>query len=236
MNKKDYKFGLSLLIAAWIMPCVMEAQDKLRVSVGADVVSKYVWRGVDQGQGAAIQPSMDFSYKGFSLSAWGSTPISDLDVKEFDVTLGYEIRGFGVSLTDYYWNADGTNKYGMWKQSHLLEAAVRYDFGETFPLTLSWATMVAGADKKIAGGGEEKQNYSSYISASYDFNIGGVGMNASVGAIPFKSYIYGFEKGYYGLTDVSLKATKEIKGIPLFVQVTAAPKADKAYILFGITF
>ena len=77
------------------------AQDKFEVSLEADVVSKYVWRGFDQGSGASVQPSLGLAYKGVSLSAWGSTSITDLEPKEFDITLGYSIGGFSITVTDY---------------------------------------------------------------------------------------------------------------------------------------
>ena len=52
----------------------VKAQDKVEASVGADLVSGYIWRGQDLG-GASIQPAAGISYKGFSLSAWGSVGI-----------------------------------------------------------------------------------------------------------------------------------------------------------------
>ena len=46
----------------------VKAQDKVEASVGADLVSGYIWRGQDLG-GASIQPAAGISYKGFSCSA-----------------------------------------------------------------------------------------------------------------------------------------------------------------------
>lgn len=42
----------------------MKAQNKVEASVGADLVSGYIWRGQDLG-GVSIQPSLGISYKGF---------------------------------------------------------------------------------------------------------------------------------------------------------------------------
>ena len=36
-----------------------------QVSLGADVVSRYVWRGVDFGESMSVQPSLSFSAGGF---------------------------------------------------------------------------------------------------------------------------------------------------------------------------
>ncbi|MDR2859672.1 MAG: hypothetical protein LBV64_04685, partial [Mediterranea sp.] len=47
------------------------AQDKTEVSVGADVVSGYIWRGTELG-GVSVQPGITLSRSGFSLTAWSS--------------------------------------------------------------------------------------------------------------------------------------------------------------------
>ena len=56
------------------MPFTTKAQDKVEASVGADIVSGYIWRGQDLG-GVSLQPSASIAYKGFSLEAWGSVGI-----------------------------------------------------------------------------------------------------------------------------------------------------------------
>ena len=86
-----------LLGMAMMTPMVANAQDKVEASVGADIVSGYIWRGQDLGN-VSIQPSLGVSYKGLSLSAWGSVGISNLSggeeqTKEFDLTLGYTTGG-----------------------------------------------------------------------------------------------------------------------------------------------
>ncbi|MDR3245070.1 MAG: hypothetical protein LBT50_01395, partial [Prevotellaceae bacterium] len=65
-----------------------DEQDGVETSAGADIVSKYVWRGVDQGAGASIQPSLGLAYKGLSLSAWGSVSIANPEPYELDFSLG----------------------------------------------------------------------------------------------------------------------------------------------------
>ena len=58
-----------------------------------------------------MQPSLGISYKGLSLGAWGSVGLSNPgDTKELDLTLGYTIGGFSISVTDY-WFDDGSDPY-----------------------------------------------------------------------------------------------------------------------------
>ena len=66
----------AVMAAALMLPTTMVAQEKVEATVGADLVSSYIWRGQDLG-GMSIQPSLGVSYKGLSLSAWGSVGIDN---------------------------------------------------------------------------------------------------------------------------------------------------------------
>lgn len=227
--------GVAVALLGMLVPTTVTAQDRFEVSLGADVVSKYVWRGFDQASGVSVQPSLELAYKGISLSAWGSTSVTDLEPKELDLTLAYGIGGFGIAVTDYWWSGE-SGKYGHYKESHYFEGALSYNFGKKVPLTLSAAMMFAGADKNPDG----DQNFSAYFNAAYDITCPGeITLTPSVG-ISTKSYMYTGEK-ISGFTDISLKAAKEIKvtesfSIPVFVQVTVSPVMDKTYLIFGMSF
>ena len=81
-----------------------EGEGGVEASVGADVVSSYIWRG-GKLDGAAIQPSLSVDYKGLSLGAWGSASIVGSGYKEIDFTLSYAVGGLTAMVTDY-WCAD----------------------------------------------------------------------------------------------------------------------------------
>ena len=66
-----------------ITPSQLKAQDKVEASVGADIVSSYIWRGENLG-GMSVQPSLSLEYKGLSLEAWGSAGLQKDDEKELD--------------------------------------------------------------------------------------------------------------------------------------------------------
>jgi hypothetical protein len=233
--------GLKRLAAAMTMLSVLPltngafAQDKFEASIGADVVNKYVWRGFNQNSGVSVQPSLSLAYKGFSIGAWGSTSVTELEAKEFDLSVGYEVGGFGISVTDYWWNGESCN-YGNYKSDHFFEAALSYNFGEKFPLTVSVATMFAGGDKNAKG----NQAYSTYFNASYDIACPkGITLTPSVGATT-KTLMY-TDKEVKGVTDISLKAARDFAlndrfTIPVFVQVTVSPRMDKTYLVCGMSF
>lgn len=236
--KKGLNMKACLIAMAMLVPAVGMAQDKVETSVGADLVSGYVWRGQELG-GASIQPAMSIAYKGLSLGAWGSVCVSSLDAvakQEFDLTLGYSLGNFSVSVTDYWFSYRGADpdyfNYGD-GTAHVLEAQVGYDFGF---LSANWYTNIAGADGENKDG---KMAYSSYIALAAPFTLGGLDWTAEVGATPWGTSFYGTEG--FALCDVSLGASKSIPvtesfSLPLFTKVTWNPSAEAAYFVVGVSF
>ena len=214
-----------------------KAQDTLETSIGTDLVSQYVWRGQDLG-GVSVQPTLGLSYKGLSLSAWGSAGLSNpADTREFDLTLAYTVGGFNIGVTDYWFNAglDPLNRYFAYAAdctNHVFEANIGYDFGFA---SLQWYTNFAGNDGLTP---DEKRAYSSYVEVNVPFVLGGVDWTATAGAVPFATDFYGVEG--FGVVNVALMASKDIRitdsfSIPVFAQVAANPYSKNAFFVFGIT-
>ena len=213
------------------------AQDKIETTVCADVVNQYIWRGQDLGN-VSIQPTLGIGIKGFSLSAWGSVGLSNpADTKEFDLTVSYSIGGFNIGITDYWFNAglDPDNRYFMYNAhstNHVFEGNIGYDFGFA---SLQWYTNLAGNDGVNKDG---KRAYSSYVELAIPFSLAGVDWTATAGAVPYATSFYGTTG--FAVTNVSLKATKDIKvtdsfSIPIFGQVIGNPCSQNAYLVFGFT-
>ena len=213
------------------------AQDKVETTISGDVVSSYIWRGQDLGN-VSLQPTLGISYKGLSLSAWGSVGLTDSnDTKELDLTLSYSIGGFNVGITDYWFNAglDPDNrylKYDAHSTNHLFEANIGYDFGL---LALQWYTNFAGNDGSNKDG---KRAYSSYVEAIVPFSLAGIAWTATAGAVPWATTSYGTTG--FAVTNLALRATKDIKitdtfSVPLFAEVAANPCSQKAYLVLGFT-
>lgn len=230
---------LVYLLAVLVWTGSVKAQDGgLNFSVGADVVSSYVWRGAYSGE-AAFQPAASLSIGNFSLSAWASTGITSLH-KEVDFTVGYSIGGLSLAITDYWWEGEGAFKYLNYgkETAHLWEGSLGYTLPvKSFPLSLSVNTMFAGADKKTEEGKEDKNNFSTYIEASLPFTIKDVNLSASVGATPWKGDIYASQAS---VVNISLKAGKEIKitdsfSLPVFGQIILNPHQEDIFFVFGFS-
>lgn len=240
MKKNLKKWALCLGIAI-ALPATSMAQDKVEASVGADLVSGYIWRGHDLG-GACIQPSLSVAYKGLSLSAWGSMGINaDNNIKEIDLTLAYEMGNFSISITDLWSIPSGEEaedikyfKYGAHSTAHVFEAQIGYDLGV---FALNWYSVVAGTDGLNKDG---ERAYSSYVTMVAPFSLGGLDWEAEIGATPWATDYYENTNGF-AVCDISLSTSKEVKisenyNLPVFAKATFNPATDKAYFTFGISF
>lgn len=225
---------LALALLTQIIPfTTIKAQDNVEASLGADVVSSYVWRGQKLG-GFSVQPSLSLDYKGFSLSAWGNVGLESTDSKEIDLTLGYSTGGFSISLTDF-WVDYGTGyfHFDAHNTDHVLEAQIGYDFDV---LSVNWYTNIAGCDGVNKDG---KRAYSSYISVSAPFSLGGIDWTAEIGATPWANDYY--EANGFSVREISLSAEKEIEitenlSLPLFAKLACNPATEDAFFVFGISF
>ena len=207
------------------------------LTLSADFVSQYIWRGQNLGS-AAVQPTLGIGYKGLSLSAWGSYGLTDPDdAKEMDLTLAYTAGGFNAGITDY-WLSEGCDpqgryfKYDTHSTNHVFEANIGYDFGVA---ALQWYTNFAGNDGVNDDG---KRAYSSYFEANVPFTLAGIDWTATAGVVPWATDYYGTSG--FAVTNLSVRADKAIRitdtfSIPLFAQVAANPCSQKAYLVFGFT-
>ena len=192
-------------------------------TIQGDLVSSYVWRGIYQGGAASFQPTLGFSVGNFSLTAWGSTSLSESN-KEIDLTAAYKFGEAGptLSVASLWWNgqadvANGelTNDYFHFKSGdtgHHFEAGLAYTLPiEKFPLSIAWYTMFAGADRKMTDKGE---------------------------VVPYETPQYNVNG--FAVTNLALKATKAINfndkfSLPIFVQAIWNPRLEDAHLVFGVT-
>ena len=206
------------------------AQDKVEATLGVDLVNQYIWRGQDLGD-VSLQPTLGISWKGLSLSTWGSVGISDFsDDKELDLTLEYTYKGFSVGITDYWFSTGSYFQYKNDKTTHIWEAGIGYDFGF---LSLQWYTNFAGNDGL---NNDSKRAYSSYFELSAPFRFGGLDWTATMGVVPWATTSY--NANGFCVTNVSLRATKDfvIKDkyhLPVFAGLTANPRNEELYLRFG---
>jgi hypothetical protein len=230
-------------------------------SLGADLVSRFVWRGADYGNSPAVQPSAAFTVAGFKAAFWGSYSFSQYSQQindttivnmghytEFDLYLSYTWKGFTLTAYDYFvpnsLSPNSGNRYFDFCNNttgHTIEITLLWKGPEKIPCQLSVSTMVYGADKGKdstgAYGMGGSNNYSTYFEAAFPFNVKGFEIKPFIGAIPFGSLWYG---PYGGVINAGFTLSRSIRitqaySLPLFGTVITNPQAQSVFLVLGIS-
>jgi hypothetical protein len=204
-----------LLVGLAAVPAMTMAQE---VSVGADIVSSYVWRGLDCGDGAAVQPYVEFGSGGFAIGAWGSYAIGSDGAPEADLYLGYGFEnGLYLGLTDYFFPGDGVEYLDT--DNHTFEVNLGYEVG---PVSL-------GANMYF----DDNSNDDMYFELGYDFGLASVFVGGGD-----ESYT---TEGDFAICNLGISAEKEITvtdtfSLPMFGSVILNPDSEQMYIVVGMSF
>ena len=247
-------FALALAAISFLP---VSAQDEFEATVSADLVSRYMWRGLDMAN-ASFQPNLNVAWKGLSLNVAGSTPLEkDGGVQDIDVTLGYSLLGVNIGVIDY-WTADvdPRNRYfyfgGETACPHQLEANIGYTCKYC---SLQAYTMFYGNDYKIDG----SRAYSTYIELSVPFRLGGLDWDIRAGVTPMESagttykeqivtetgktktvtrgdWMYGES---FTCNMASVRATKNLEfrhfKVPVYVELHTNPYLQRANLVLGVS-
>jgi uncharacterized protein (TIGR02001 family) len=190
-------------------------------SVNADVVSSYVWRGV-QFSGASIQPTVDFTAGGFSIGSWGSAGFDGF--LEMDLYAKYAFDfGLTLGLTDYYY--PGTDYFDLSKATgaHGFELNLGYEIGD-FSISANYMLNEAGG--AATAGGDK------YFELGYAFKSFSIFAGAGDG--------WHTPDGKFGLVNIGLSTSKDIKitdsfTLPLKGSMILNPTTKQYFLVAGIT-
>ncbi len=214
------------------------------VTIKADFVSRYIWRGVYSG-GMAVQPTLDYATGGFFVGSCGSYSFSGLQrIQETDLYIGYSFNDLlTLTVNDYYFFDQSAADFDYLNYSdtanHSIETVLKFEGLESFPLSLSAAVLVAGNDFKNTDG---SRVYSSYVEAGYAFGKGRTAYNLFAGMAlnsPDDN-----SAGFYGnkgaqLVNVGISASRSIQitdkfEIPLKADFIYNPAQNHAWLVFGL--
>ena len=220
----------------------------LDLSLGADVVSRYIWRGIDVNDAVNIQPTILLTVAGFGFGFWGSyslyTSSTDYEYdQEIDTWISYDYVfengiDIGAILTDYYYPGLGI-KWGNFNNynnpdgpgAHTVEAGLSLKLPETIPLKFSGYVNIYND----AGN-------NTYFQIDYSFSVVKIPIDIFIGAAGGSKA----NPDYYGTADfnvinIGVKGTKSIKitedySLPVSVSFIINPRTEIAYLVFGLTF
>lgn len=227
-----------LLIILPLLAIDAQAQKQIEeggpeLSAGADLMSRYVWRGTDFGASPSIQPTIEFAWDFFKIGSWGAFTTNGTNVQEADLYLACDVFDgmFSVGVTDYFFPNDtvASNKYFDYKDGstgHTLEANLSFNGTEAVPIGVSFNYNFYGYDEAN----------SMYLEFTY---------SGKVKDNPFDLFMgFALDDGLYGETFgvVNFGATvhKEIKfsdsfSLPVQASFITNPQAENMFLVFGIS-
>ena len=118
------------------------------ISIGADVVSRYVWRGTDWGDGASVQPGISYSMGNVEIGAWSSWGLTSNGANENDLYVSFAAGPVGITITDYYFPGyTGSDGFFDFSDAHVIEVMGSFEAGN---LSLAGAVNVSGDDDNLS--------------------------------------------------------------------------------------
>ena len=239
----------------------IQARSQAAVSFGADLMSRYIWRGLDLGgPSPSIQPVLKFSYTtknevhNITVGAWGAYSFSANVNEEIDIFASYTLFSVvSLTVTDYFFpglNTGDKNLYFVYSPDstgHVFEGAVSFNGTTKIPLTLMFAMNFYGNDsrKMINDSTEGNIVMSKYIELGYKHSFKFFDFNAWIGAALDKPVPAYSPVGYYqntraGIINIGIKGAKNIKitehfSLPVQCQLITNPMQQKLWLVFGFT-
>ncbi len=199
------------------------------------MVSRYVWRGADFGESAAVQPALTFAFGNFEAGAWGSYSVSasGAGANENDLWASYTVStdngaSFSLGFTDYYFPAPDAEHGFRNADAHTLELSLGFTGPESFPVSLYGGMLVYNDDDS-----------SVYLEAGLPVSaIEGVDLGLVAGMVTGASGFYGTEGA--GLINVGVSAGSEVEitdsfALPVSVSWIVNPDADRSFLVFGVS-
>lgn len=239
------KIFLLVILAACLFsqPISLKAQDTSKckhncdLSLGSDIVSRYVWRGQDLYNTPSIQPVLTFSCGNFSIGSWGSFSMVNADIQETHLFTSYTYKFITVGVFDYFFmdyardTATGFIKnnnyfdYGN-NTSHVFEGDLTITGPEKLPLKLTAAYNFYGNDAAK----------STYFELGYTGSVKETPYDAFIGFTP-KAGWYGTTAGVVNIGVTGYKSISISSNYDLLFKssLVVNPQAENIYLVFGIT-
>ncbi len=215
-------FVLAVVFAS--MNISVQAQEEEKespVSVGVDLYSTYVWRGVAYG-GPSLQPYVDLTVGGLSLGAWGSQSYDGGQEMDLYISYGFDF-GLSIGVTDYYYPGTPYFEFSDTAGAHGIELNAGFEL-EGFSLSANYMVNEAGGAGTVGG--------DMYFELGYSFSNVGLFIGAGDG--------WHTSDTEFAVCNIGISATKDIKvtdsfSIPVNGSVILNPETEQFYIVVGLS-
>ena len=233
---------LAVLFSTFVVNA-QECDSRFGSNLGADLVSRYLWRGAEYGQSPSIQPyfSINYNLKSAGIiefGGWASYELSG-SFTENDLYIKYSYitpRGclISLSINDYYFPHLGIpfNTFkGNGNGAHTIDFIFEYNGPVSFPISLLVSNLLYN----------DYPDYKSlYLEAGYSFGIGDVATKIHLGAAQGVSDWHGVSTDQFEFVNVGLTFDKEVKiteeySLPVSASYILNWHAKKSYLVFKMS-
>ncbi len=237
---KNIYLPVLLAVTTLLIPVVdlnaQEEKSPAPVSVGADLVNRFVWRGTDYGGSPSIQPYIEADIYGITLGAWGAYTLNAPGVQEADLYISYTIADMvSVGLTDYFFPDDQPGLVDYFSDStHVVEFNAGFSAGDfSFSANIN---LVNDDDNSL------------YFEAGYSFGFIDVFIGAGNGIYTFETAVPDYDpvadpvpNDDFMIVNFGVSASKEIKvtddySIPISGSFIINPYTRTPFLVLGISF
>jgi hypothetical protein len=238
-------------------------QDESPVKLGADFMSRYIWRGLNLGGSSpSIQPWITYSLSAedsphaLTIGAWGAYTFSQTSNQEVDLYLTYSFKDvISLSVTDYFFpglfSGGERSRYFNYDRDstcHVFEGIFSFNGTEKIPFTFLFGMNFYGNDARRINSDDSPGRIfmTKYVELGYNRSIGDVDLNVFAGAALDKPDTDRGESGFYGnsspgIINLGIKAARSIQitekyAVPIQASIITNPESENIYMVFGISF
>ncbi|HNW98686.1 MAG TPA: hypothetical protein PKK00_09795 [Bacteroidales bacterium] len=243
--KKFILLFFYLTIANFYLNAQENEKAKSKINISTDIVSRYIWRGLDYGTAPSIQPTFAYLKSGFELGIWGAFNTKGT-YHEADLYAKYTLKNFTIACTDYFIHNEtfpnNTHyfKYDSKTTNHAIEGSLQYKGTEKFPISVLAAAYVYGNDRAWGYDAEKDSTlenyYSSYFELGYTLKCKENTFDLFMGMTPAAG-AYG---NTFGVVNLGVTGYRTIEftdkfTLPVKASVIANPQASNLYFVIGFT-
>jgi hypothetical protein len=207
---------IKMVMTGMVMMICVTAGAYAGVGLGADVMSRYIWRGTDFGNSASVQPTLNFSTSHFEAGVWANYALTSNGADENDLYLTYSAGCLTLGMTDYYFpNSGDVFNYKDSDSIHFLEISAGLSYNK---LSLNAGYFFSG----------DPEN-SVYAEAGYQV-LSNDEMTAKI-ILAAGNGMYVVKDDFNAVT-IGLTVTKGALSATYLLN----PDAEKSFVVFGYSF
>jgi hypothetical protein len=215
--------------------------DNWTVVGNVQYVTQHYWRGLGKGplfgEAPAFEPSVMFFNKNWNMGLFAAGSFDGIYKVMMPWISFSPVKNLWIGIWDIYspgrklWTSEAKPfDFGLTTSNHFVDAMVSYQL-PWFPLSLKWATLVAGKDPNAEG----KRNFTTYTELSYTHRWNDFSVWGGVGITPWKGLYYGKKSG---VNNLELKLQYNFRlyepiTLPLFTKIAYNPLSEQFHFLVG---